>query len=67
VENKISEGNQESESKEVKLKQLELWGNAIELVKPIIDYYQNKLSKHDAPIAKSTIWAFIIIYRCNHN
>lgn len=47
--------------KEVKLKELELWGQALELVKPIIDYYQNKLTKHDSPIAKSTIWGFITI------
>lgn len=47
--------------KEVKLKELELWGQAIELVKPIISYYENKLTKHDSPIAKSTIWGFITI------
>ncbi len=60
--------NQEQQGKEkpkkdneVKLKELELWGKAIDMIAPIIDYYQNKLAKHDAPIAKSTIWAFIII------
>jgi hypothetical protein len=47
--------------KEVKLKELELWGQALELVKPIISYYENKLAKHDSPIAKSTIWGFITI------
>lgn len=52
---------QQPPDKEVKLKELELWGQALELVKPIISYYENKLTKHDSPIAKSTIWGFITI------
>ncbi|MCK4395040.1 hypothetical protein KAW96_00405 [candidate division WOR-3 bacterium] len=47
--------------KEVELKKLSNWEKVIENVPQVIDFFMQRLLKHEAPIAKSTLWGFIII------
>jgi len=58
---KKSEKNTPDESQNIELKKLELWSKIIDQISPIINYFKDKLLKHDAPITKSTIWGFVII------
>jgi len=48
---------------ELDIKKIEFWNSALTKVEPILNYFTQKISKHDAPIAKSSIWlgALIII------
>lgn len=46
---------------DIELQKQENWGKLIDKITPIIDYFTNKLLKHDAPLAKSTVWGFILI------
>lgn len=58
-ESKKSVNNKRSQ--DIELKKLELWGKVIDQFTPILNYFKDKLLKHDSPIAKSTIWGFVII------
>ena len=50
------------DAKEVELKKLNLWEKLIEQTAPkLLDYLEKRLLKYEAPIAKSTLWGFIII------
>ena len=51
----------QKEMYDIELKKQENWGKLIDKATPLLEYFMAKLIKHDAPIAKSTIWGFMIL------
>jgi hypothetical protein len=42
-------------------KRFALWDKALDQIGPIIEYFKARLEKHDAPVAKYTIWGLIFL------
>jgi hypothetical protein len=45
----------------VKMKEQENWGKVIEFIGPGLELLKAKIEKHDAPIARTTLWGIIIM------
>lgn len=45
----------------VKIKEQENWGKLLENVGPAIEVWRTQVEKHDAPVAKATVWGIILL------